>query len=1012
MQLSAHQEAFPLSAQQAAVLALQESLGRPLAAIARIAIAGRLDEARLRRILDGLLARNEVLRTRYLRLDGLHRPVQVVGDAPAALSVAGEEGAEQRLREALGQADAAPLQAVAIDRGESFVVLLGAPLASLDGVALARLASDLRDGYGHVLPALDEDVLQYIDYASWQGELRAEDLGVRGADYWRAQVSGMPPRQRLPFERAGEGAAEPASLSVENGELLAQLDAQDVPAGQLLAFLWGAFLTRIADQPRIALGVWVDGRSEQVQGILGRFQRCLPLNLDIAADASLRQSLDSFRARFDEARSWLECLDEAELAGASGVVADYACAVEPQADADWLEMRLDPAGLPLLQLTREGDGRLRLDWRAERIDAGCAALWLEQFQVFAGNALADLDQPPARIGMLGEAERARIAAFEQGAELPLPAEPRLQQLFEAQVAAGAERIAVRQGEVAWSYAELERRANRVANALRSQGVGRDQPVGVYAERSPQALAAIVGILKAGGAYLPLDPAYPADRLGFMLADAGVRCLLTLRQPDAALLIPQGVAQLSLAEDSPLWQGAAEAPTVEQHGSDLAYLIYTSGSTGRPKGVGVSHANAVASTLARHAHYRAPVRGFLLLSSLSFDSSVAGLFWTLGQGGCLQLPSEEQAKDPRAIAELIGAADISHYLALPGLHAEVLEQLGDQRLDCVVVAGEACQPALLARHAERLPGVLLSNEYGPTEGSVWCSAWNADGGPVSIGRPAPGMRVRLLDGELQPVASGAEGELYVAGPGIARGYLGRPGLTAERFLAAADGERIYRTGDLARWRPDGLLEFIGRADSQVKIRGFRIEPGEVEAALLECAGVIEAAVVVREGAAGSQLVAFVVAAEEEGLEARLQAQLAQRLPVHMLPSALRRLARLPLMPNGKVDRRALAGEALAERAYVAPRSELERTLAQVWQEALGVERVGLQDNFFELGGHSLLATRLRASLQERLGLDLPLRLFFEGETLERFAEKVAELQGQSSGDSLDSLENLFAEVEAQ
>ncbi|MCY1500483.1 Gramicidin S synthase 2 [compost metagenome] len=199
---------------------------------------------------------------------------------------------------------------------------------------------------------------------------------------------------------------------------------------------------------------------------------------------------------------------------------------------------------------------------------------------------------------------------------------------------------------------------------------------------------------------------------------------------------------------------------------------------------------------------------------------------------------------------------------------------------------------------------------------------------------------------------------------------------------------------------------------MKIRGFRIEPGEVEAALLECAGVIEAAVVVREGAAGSQLVAFVVAAEEEELEARLQAQLAQRLPVHMLPSALRRLARLPLMPNGKVDRRALAGEALAERAYVAPRSELERTLAQVWQEALGVERVGLQDNFFELGGHSLLATRLRASLQERLGLDLPLRLFFEGETLERFAEKVAELQGQSSGDSLDSLENLFAEVEAQ
>jgi amino acid adenylation domain-containing protein len=1009
MQLPAHQDAFPLSAQQGAVLTRQDSLDQPLCAFVHVHIAGLCNPSQLGAVLDELQGRHEILRTRYLRIDGVRRPVQVVEQdvrSPLYPALAGE--AVEVVRSALQQAAFAATIVEQASDASGFVVLLGASLASVDALVLQQLAEELRQGYHGNLPPADDEALQYIDYASWQGELIAEQIGVQGASYWRGVQEAAMPRVPLPFER-DVPVSRVERLQVPAGELLQALDARAaalaMPADDLLLLLWGGFLCRLADQPQVSLAVTVEGRNEQAQGILGRFERRLPVNLAYAADASLSRTLTDLQGRLEEARSWLECLDDVSVAGGYGFSAE-------NRQVAGIEIQLDSNDLPLLSLGREGQG-LRLEHNAERLESAVAALWLEQFRVFAGNALADLDQRLAQVSLLGTAERARIKVFEQGPDMPLASPGLLHRLFEAQVSRQQDRPAVRQGEQFLDYTTLEQRANQLAHALQAVGVGRERIVGVYAPRSLQALVAMLGILKAGGAYLPLDPDYPAERLAFMLADAGAHCLLALEPIDADLTLPAGLPVLSLAEDSSIWQGSADPLDVTIAGDDLAYVIYTSGSTGTPKGVAVSHANALASTLARFVHYQAPVESFLLLSSLSFDSSVAGLFWTLGQGGCLHLPTAEQAKDPRAIARLLGEQGISHYLALPGLHSEVLEQLGEQRLRAVVVAGEACTAALVARHQQRLPATLLSNEYGPTEGSVWCSAWNADSGAVSIGRPAPGMRVQLLDAHLEPVAVGQIGELYVAGPGVTRGYLNRPALTAERYPTLADGSHGYRTGDLARWRIDGQLEFLGRVDTQVKIRGFRIEPGEVEAALASCEGVSEAAVVVREASSGAQLVAFVVARvddADEQLYSRLQAQLAQRLPVHMIPSALRRLERLPLMPNGKVDRRALAAEAIDEQAYQAPRTELQQLLAAVWQDALGVERVGLQDNFFALGGHSLLATRLRARLQDQLGIELPLRLFFEGETLERFAAKVAELQ-QAPGNDLDVLENLFAEVEA-
>jgi amino acid adenylation domain-containing protein len=531
----------------------------------------------------------------------------------------------------------------------------------------------------------------------------------------------------------------------------------------------------------------------------------------------------------------------------------------------------------------------------------------------------------------------------------------------------------------------------------------------------------LGTLKAGAAYLPLDPNYPIERLAFMLADTGARQVLACQPLPEALGSERVVSLMPAAE---VWSASSNQPEPQGDSANLAYVIYTSGSTGKPKGVMISHANAVASTLARTAFYRQPLRSFLMLSSFSFDSSVAGVFWALGQGATLCLPDEDSYKDPVQLAALIQREEVSHYLTLPSYHAQILEHLDRQALACVIVAGEACSNPLVQRHREALPGVALVNEYGPTEGTVWCSAWELplgeDDDSIPIGQPISGMRIHVLGPDLQPVAVGVEGELFVGGAGIARGYLQRATLSAERFVpdlfATPAGQRLYRTGDLARYRADGVLEYLGRVDHQVKIRGFRIELGEIEAAMRNAPDIEDAAVIARETPTGPQLLGFVVSpADTADIRLNeLRSHLAEVLPEHLQPTRLQVLERFPLMPNGKLDRQALLDLDVRRSAFVTPRNDLEKTLAAIWAEALQVERVGVHDNFFELGGHSLLATRIRARIQEQLNLAIPLKLFFEGDTLERLAGQIEQFRQHSEHkeNDVDALEALFDEVDEE
>lgn len=555
----------------------------------------------------------------------------------------------------------------------------------------------------------------------------------------------------------------------------------------------------------------------------------------------------------------------------------------------------------------------------------------------------------------------------------------LHTLFEERAAHSPHAPAVVDGQLRLTYAELDALATRIARTL-----GRVTPetlVGVVADRSVHAVAAFLGVLKAGGAYVPVDPANPPHRLGYLLTDAGVATVLTRDRHRGRL--PEGPWSV-VPLDGDLQEAGSEAGREEgaAHADNLAYAIYTSGSTGSPKGVLVTHRQIVRSTLAQFAYDRPDPGVFLLLPSLSFDAAADGLYWTLAAGGTVVLPQEEILLDPLALRELIAREGVTHSDCTPSLYSLILgdDAAGLSSMRCVKVGGEACPPDLLRRHHALLPDAVLVNNYGPTEATVWATTYvsrtaRLPGTTVPIGAPIPHARVYLLDERLERVPAGETGELYIAGAGVARGYLGRGGLTAERFLPDpfCGGARMYRTGDLARMGAEGLLEFAGRTDEQVKIRGYRIELGEIENALAEHEQVFVAAVVAHDlDGAAPQLAAYVQTSADVGT---LRDFLADRLPTHLIPQHIVAVEQLPRTISGKIDKAALPRPG-AVRDFVEPRTELERKVAAMVGEILGAERVGLSDNLFDLGASSLHISQLALRIWTELGAMVAVHALFE------------------------------------
>jgi amino acid adenylation domain-containing protein len=652
---------------------------------------------------------------------------------------------------------------------------------------------------------------------------------------------------------------------------------------------------------------------------------------------------------------------------------------------------------------------LQLVYRTDLFDAATMDRLLGHYGALLKEAVREPGARLSELELLGPEERRRVVEEWNQTEAAYPRGRCVHELFEAAVDAGPEAVAVEQCGTVVTYRELEARANRVAHRLRGLGVGPEVRVGVCLERGAELVAALLGVLKAGGAYVPLDPEYPRERLRYMVEDGGAELVLSETALADRVSLP-GVAVLRLdeaAEAARITGQPASRPAGVGVGPEhLAYVVYTSGSTGRPKGVLTPHRGVVNNLTFPIGAYGLCAKDTVLqLPSVSFDPSVRDLLGTLCAGARMVLLPPGAAGDPERILETAAGSGVNCILAIvPSLLRAVLETAAGSaralpKLRLLLASGEALPMEMARRARDIFRGARVVSQYGPTEGTV-ISAYHAPeswtgAGIAPLGRPIGNVRAYVVDGGTRPVPAGLPGELYLGGVGVTRGYAGRPGLTADRFVpdpfGVEAGSRLYRTGDRVRWRRDGTLEFLGRVDHQVKLRGFRIEPGEVEAVLREHAAVREAAVLLRGAGEEARLVAYVAPAAGE-VEALLE-RLRERLPAYMVPSAVVELERLPLTPNGKLDRGALpAPEYGGEEGYRAPRTPLEEVVAGIWAELLPVERVGAGDDFFALGGHSLSATRVVARIRDTCGVELPLRALFEAPTVEALAARVEEAAG--------------------
>ena len=773
----------------------------------------------------------------------------------------------------------------------------------------------------------------------------------------------------------------------------------------LIQAAWAILLGRMTGRDDVVFGVTVAGRPPEIAGIermVGLFINTLPLRIKLPPAKSLATILREVQ----ESQSSLiahQHLGLAEIQGLAGLgdLFDTLVVFESYpvdrdalaADAGGLRLGdvsgRDATHYPLSLAAIPGERlQLRLDYRPDLFERADVDAMAGRLVRLLEAATTDADQPIGTLDILGSGERRTILSDWNDTARAVPSAT-LPELFAAQAAKTPDAVAVVFEDTSLTYSELDARSNQLAHHLRAFGVGPEVVVGLCVERSLEMLVALLGILKAGGAYLPLDPDYPAERLAFMLEDARATLLLT----HSALIDRLPAHDARVVRLDAEWSAIAAQPTTAPASGlqpqNTGYVIYTSGSTGTPKGVSVTHGgipNLAAVQIDRFAITSAA--RILQFASQSFDAALWEMVSALMGGAALVLIApDKRAGD--ALARLIREQKITHATLPPVLLADLP---ADLPLATLVVAGEACSPDEVARWS---PGRRMINAYGPTETTVCATMSDALSGAVvpPIGRPIWNTQVYVLDGCLQPVPAGVSGELYIAGAGLARGYLGRAGLTAERFVAdpfGPAGSRMYRTGDMARWRADGVLDFLGRADTQVKVRGFRIEPGEIEAALVRHESVAQAAVIAREDQPGHRrLVAYVVAnADHVPDAAALRTHLGASLPDYMVPSAFVTLDKLPLTPNGKLDRKALPAPDLTP-AHVRrlPRTPQEEMLCALFAEVLGLERVGIDDNFFELGGHSLLATRLISRIRSALDVEIAIRSLFEAPTVEALVKRL-------------------------
>jgi amino acid adenylation domain-containing protein len=1012
---------------------------------------GPLDRTALANAFTELVRRHESLRTTFPSTDG--EPVQRISDPkPVTLDFIdleplpqGERAAaawrtiQEQVQRPFDLARGPLFRPVLIALGpeeHDLLVLLHHIVA--DGWSLGILARELavlyEAGRTGATPPLPELPIQYADFALWQRQWLAGEPLESQRRYWRERLGDRPAALELPTDHprshrlTAAGATHDFALPRPLGDRLRVLSRGE--RATLFMTLLAAFkvlLARYSGQEDILVGTPVANRTHvELESVIGFFANTLVLRTALTGDPTFRQLLARVRetclGAYAHADMPFEKLVEElhpERVLGQNPLFQVGLAMQDAATSAQLTFVSVASPFDLTLFVREGsDGTLSatIQYKRDLFEPDTIARLAGHYRTLLDGVAADPDRRLSALPLLETAETHQLLIEWNATTTPYPSDRSVHGLFEDQVDATPDALALVFEGGSLTYRELDRRANRLAHYLRVLGIGPDRRVGVWMERSGDMIVAFLGVLKAGGAYVPLDLLAPPERVALMLGNARIEAVLTWAEM-LARLPATGVRAICVDTDATAIAGQPDSPIENGVSSDsLAYVMYTSGSTGTPKGVAVSHRNVVRLVRgAEYAHF-GPDEVFLQLAAAAFDPSTFEIWGALLNGGQLAVAP------PGALSvEELGAVLARHGVTTLTLAAGLFEQVVDARVEVLrplrqlLVGGDVLSPRHVRRVLTALPGLRLINGYGPTEGTTLtcCHAVTSappPGRSVPIGRPIANTRVYVLDRHLRPVPIGVSGELWIAGDGLARGYVDRPELTAERFvvhrLSEALEERLYRSGDLVRWLRDGTLEFLGRLDDQVKVRGFRVELGEIEAVLVLHPRVRESVVVARRTPDGGRnLVAYVVGPGPEDSR-ELHVFLSRKLPEYMIPAAFVALERLPLTPNGKVDRRALPepeASGGSTGTAIDPRDELERQVAAIWQEVLSVSRVGVRDNFFDLGGHSLLAVRMFARLEEQVGVKLPLATLFQAPTIEGLAAAIRGDMRPAPGRSLVAIQ---------
>ncbi|RKH16813.1 non-ribosomal peptide synthetase [Corallococcus sp. CA047B] len=900
------------------------------------------------------------------------------------------------------------------------------------GILVRELAA-LYDAFSRQQPSpLPELPLQYADFAVWQREHLRGDVLTSQLDYWRKQLEGSDSALMLPTDRP-----RPRVRTHAGGKQSFRVDAAVTRqlrgiAGQEKASLFmvmlaslQALLFRYTREPRISVGTYIANRNRtEVEPLIGFFLNTLVMRTDLSGDPTFREllrrvvdvTLGAYAHQDVPFEKLLEELTPTRDTSFSPFFQTMLVLQNtPEASTGPSRLRLEPfsvAGEPHAQfdltlwLVEEAEG-LEGIWEYNRdlFDASTIERMVAHFQTLLAGIAAHPEQRLRKLPLLPETERNRLLREWNQTERAFPAHVCLHHLIEGHAARTPDAIAVVDPTRRLTYAELDRQANQLAHHLRTLGVGPGRLTGIFLEKSVEVVVAVLAVLKAGGAYVPLDPSYPQDRTALMLADSRPQVLVT-RDTLRAVLPASLPATVCLDTDAPsISRHPVTSPAQAVEPEQLAYVVYTSGSTGRPKGVMVTHRSLANAYFAWEDAYRLPtLRAHLQMASFSFDVFSGDFTRALGSGATLVLCPREWLLEPERLHALMLREQVDCGEFVPAVVRLLMGHLEEQRqrldfMRLVIVGSDTWD--MREYHQLRAlcgPQTRLVSSYGLSEATIDSTFFeNATPTPseqiVPIGRPFANSRMYLLDAQMQPLPIGVPGELYVGGDGLAQGYWGQAGLTAERFVPSpfdtTPGARLYRTGDMARYAADGTIGFIGRNDSQVKIRGHRIELDEIKAKLLEHASVQAIELLVHEEDGNRQLVAYLTLTVPGAVgPEELRQHLKQHLPPYMIPSAFILLEAFPLTPNGKVDRKALPAPKGLQRAqqedFVAPRDEVERQLTAVWEELLSMRPIGVHDSFFDLGGHSLLAVRLTVRIREQLGRTLPLATLFQGPTIEQLA----------------------------